>query len=163
MNDLADFVGINPALPLVFAFGGERINPGYHVTEVKHAAVRSLDCGRGSDQWDELVVQLLDGSPASDEEHMSGGKFLGIVNAALSSLTIQQPTELFFEFSPGNTAIRKLRIESAQSDDQQAVVTLGPEQAVCKPFQRAKLAGAQTGATTGCCGPAQTTSSCCAS
>lgn len=144
INDLKQQLIEKPELPLKFYFDGSMINPGYHVTEVKFASIKSIDCGRNSDieQWDEITVQLLDGSADSKQGHMPGSKFMGIVGKALEKLQESKAPYLFFEYAPNNGPIRKLSIESIETDSNEVSISLGSEQAVCKPFQRSKAARA---------------------
>ena len=173
ISNLSNILTEASTLPLKFYFDDTAINQGYHVTEVRHAAIKSQDCGRMSDteQWDEITVQLLDGSSSSTQGHMSGSKFLGIVGSALKSLESDAAPYLFFEFAPDNGPIRKLTIESVEQLDEEISVSLGSERAVCKPFQRAKdamTAAALSGVAiessgNGCCadGNRSDGSSCC--
>lgn len=45
--DLVNTMRTNPNLPVVFTLDDLTISQGYHITEVKHAMVDSLDCGPG--------------------------------------------------------------------------------------------------------------------
>lgn len=127
----------NPNLPLVFRLGDETINPGYHVTEIKHAVINAMDCGQGTEQWDEIIVQLLDGSALFKGEHMSCAKFTGIVSTAIGSLTVDENTLTYIEFAPNNAALRKLVIDSVKQSESEVVVHLSSPTAMCKPLQRA--------------------------
>lgn len=64
MSAFLSQIAASPQAPLVFNAEGTDIRPEYHVTEVKLAHIRALDCGRGAAEWDETVAQLLDGPPA---------------------------------------------------------------------------------------------------
>jgi hypothetical protein len=162
ISDLITVLGDSPDLALKFEFNGAQIKPGYHVTEVKHASVNAIDCGKNSplEQWEEITIQLLDGSSLSTQKHMTVAKFLAIVNAALNALSTTTAHLLFIEFAPDNGPIRKLSVESVDRNENEVIVSLGSEQAVCKPFERAKSALAsgaigdavnQVMANTGCC------------
>jgi hypothetical protein len=61
---------------LVLHAEGTAIRPEYHVTEIELAQVRSLDCGKGEAQWDETLVQLLDGPATAPDNgvHNVGSK-----------------------------------------------------------------------------------------
>nr|CAA6824594.1 MAG: Unknown protein [uncultured Thiotrichaceae bacterium] len=173
ISDLTAALYTKPDLPLKFYLDGAAINPGYHITEIRHAAINSLDCGRNSDseQWNEVTIQLLDGSAQSSEGHMSGSKFLAIVGTAVKSLSIDTAPYLFFEFALGNGPLRKLNIESIERTKDEISVSLGSETAVCKPFQRmadANTAKSLSGigalvADEACCsgGSTQAAKSCC--
>lgn len=159
---LGNFLSDYPDSQLVFMFEGQRIAPGYHITEVKHAQIESIDCGRGSDTWSEVVIQLLDGSPTSAEGYMMTSKYLGIVAAVNDSLHMRSDAKLFFEFAPGNGPMRRLYANTMEHAGEYTVVTLGGPVAVCKPFERMKKSG--TGNAAGaCCGTGGSSSSCCGS
>lgn len=172
INDLTWAVNEKADLPLKFYFDGTAINPGYHVTEVRAAEIHSVDCGKNSDieKWNEITVQLLDGSATSTEGHMQGSKFMAILGSALKSLQTETASHLFFEYAPENGPIRKLSVESVEHTDSEIAVSLGSEKAVCKPFQRALAAGAAAAGVVGqssgesCCadGKRSDGSSCCA-
>ncbi len=171
IHDLTATMRATPDVPLKFSFDDHSIRPGYHVTEVKHATVRSLDCGRGTEQWDELIIQLLDGPEQSTQDYMSTSKFMGIVGAAVDTLSVDAAPTLSFEFAPGNGPIRKLTVTGISQNKDSMEVALAGEKAVCKPFQRAiaeRTAANSSGSTvqsstSKCCagGNNNNTSSCC--
>lgn len=140
--ELLSTLAKNTQNPLVFRTGSQNINPGYHVTEIKKAQVASMDCGRGTDHWLEVVIQLLDGKSTSTQKLMSTDKFIGIASSALATLP---PHKLYFEFSPGNGALLKMQVESIRVEDDQNVVVLSALAAECKPM----LGFLKTG--TSCC------------
>ena len=76
-----------PEIPLIFYLEGISINQGYHVTEVKHASIKSMDCGRRADAWEEIIIQLLDGQASSAQGFMSTSKFTSIVSGTLKSFS----------------------------------------------------------------------------
>jgi len=154
-------LGESPDIPVTFHVDGTGIHQGYHVTELKHAQVRSIDCGRHSEVeiWDEITVQLLDGTTQSTQGHMSSTKLRTIVNSALTKLEVDAAAQLFFEFAPDNGPLRKLSVDTIESSDDELVILLESEKALCKPYQRLKdavtlggVASAQTGG--GCCSTA---------
>ncbi len=140
VRDLTARLPATSETPLKFYFESAPINPGYHVTEVRYAAINSLDCGNGNEQWDEVTIQLLDGSSGSTEGYMATSKFVGIVSGALKSLSNDVPQHLFFEFAPDNGAIRKLTVQKIENSADEIAVYLGREKALCKPLQRMKAA-----------------------
>ena len=132
-----------PEIPLRFYLEGISINQGYHVTEVKHASIKSMDCGRRADAWEEITIQLLDGEANSVRGFMSTTKFTSILRATLNSFSENSTPVLFFEFTPNNGPLQKLRIKSVESDDQELSIHLVCEKAACKPFQRWRETGSE--------------------
>lgn len=172
MNQLLALLQENPDKALVFQFGESIINPEYHVTEIKHARINSVDCGKKSkpEHWEELCVQLLDGAANNTGAYMPTGKFAGIVGTAVKRLNVESNAALYFEFSPNNGPMNKLHAVSIDADESQLRIHLGSQSAVCKPFQRSKLAQATVALSggaiglqqlAGCCSGKKKQSRCC--
>ena len=61
------------------------VGANYHITEVKHTSIESVDCGSGTDAWNETVIQLWESpSEINKTDHMPTLKALGILE--ISSL-----------------------------------------------------------------------------
>ncbi|MBL4906377.1 MAG: hypothetical protein JKX94_02920 [Sneathiella sp.] len=147
---------------LVFSNNGKEINPDYHVTELKSAAVRSIDCGRNLSEWTETIIQLLDGPQSIKGEHMTAFKFSQIATASIETVPALADGALWFEYAPGNGPIRKLSVSSVQIDGDRIKIQLGGAAAACKPRKK-WLENAQASdlsASSGCCG--SKSSICCA-
>ncbi len=123
-------------LPLAFNAAGTALSPGYHLTEIKLATVRSLDCSSKADQWDEVIVQLLDGNPASTAGYMNVAKLLSILDRALAQQSSCDSAELYFEFAPTDNTLQKFAVASITEADGVVHVGLQGLQTQCKPFQR---------------------------
>ena len=152
-----------PEASLKFYLDDVCINQGYHVTEVKYASVQSMDCGKHTDAWNELLIQLLDGHANSTQGFMSASKFKNIVSKALGTLPGDSAPDLFFEFAPGNRSLQKLKIRKIKANQEEIKIHLEHETAACKPFQRWGRAGdmlekAWSSRGSACCSGA---SSCC--
>ena len=152
---LKSVLAANEDSPLVFSFEGQTIHPGYHVTEIQHAGVNALDCGSGKDQWEEITVQLMDGSALFKGEHMSCGKFIRIISKAIESLSYDENTLTFIEFAPNNVGLRKLVIDSVETSEEQVLVHLSSPTAMCKPYQRAMAGKPATADKSSCCDTTQ--------
>lgn len=154
LSSFLSSIASQPQAALVFKAEGADIRPEYHVTEVKLAHIRALDCGRGQAEWDETLVQLLDGPPATGAggKHMSAGKFGGITKASLDSFGESARGELFFEFAPANAAARKFAVHRVEYENDVWTVHLGAVSATCKPASRQLSAKSAT--ARGCCATA---------
>lgn len=120
---------------LVFEHEGQIIQPDYHVTEIKQAHIHSLDCGKGDSEWDEIIIQLLNGpvSPKSNAEYMQAGKFISIVSAAIKSLPDASSAELYFEYSADNKSTERLHFDKLSTNAGSWLIELSPTPASCKP------------------------------
>ena len=141
--------------PLIFVTENGPINAGYHVTEVKLASVRSLDCAARRSDWTEAQIQLLDGR---GQDYMTVGKFTGILRKATTELVGLLEAPVKFEFSHGNKGLHILEPGRPIMGSHEVSLPLGEVNAACKPAVEVALASTNTG----CYGGAQKApSSCC--
>jgi len=154
INTLITTLRANPDLPVVFTQNERAISPGYHITEVKTAVVDSLDCGQGTDQWQELVIQLLDGNAGSSNTYMQSATMAGIMNQALNNTQVDDSTHLYFEFAPDNASLQKSTVRAIETANNTITIELAITSAQCKPFQRALASGKASTGASGCCGSA---------
>jgi hypothetical protein len=164
-----------PEARLVFHAEGTAIRPEHHVTEIKLTQMRSLDCGKGEAQWDETLVQLLDGPATAPDNgvHMSARKFAETAGSGLNGLRAPAKAELFFEFGPANSAARKLAVHSIEQRGDTWEVQLGGVSAVCKPAlpwlaantngirARRKIEEGASAKQGPCCAPTFSPNTCC--
>ena len=122
--------------PLIFEYDGTRIQPGYHVTEVKRVRVESLDCGANPEGWTETVVQLWDVPGKPGEGFMTAGKFRAILEKVHSRLPLELDAPLMFEYGDTKAAIRLLTAPDVQPEGDHVLVRLEPKRASCKPNDR---------------------------
>jgi len=145
-------------LALVFEYAGRKVQPGYHVTEVKSGSFSALDCGANPERWREAFIQLWDTSES--RAHMPVGKFLSIIGKVLSAIDLDQDTRLTFEVSDGFRSIELYRALAIDVDGDSVNVTLGNLPASCKPRDR-WLEGRSDVLPKACSGPAAKSSGGC--
>ena len=121
---------------LVFEYAGRRIQPGYHVTEVKSGTFASLDCGANPEHWSETVVQLWDVPGGEDAEHMSVAKFRSIYERVGTKVPL--PGEAKLTFEAGDDASAAVHHDAARLwvEGDAVVVELRAQQTTCKPRDR---------------------------
>lgn len=141
------------------------VNPEYHLTEVRVAACKGMDCGGNVEQWTEVQIQLLESQPQTSANAvplaaMSAMKMSNILTKAASTLAPPADSQLVFELTTRSGVLGKWQIGSIDPDSDQLAVRLTPMQAVCKP------AAKQDSGADSCCGPVATSAfcetSCCA-
>lgn len=143
--------------PLVIDYAERRIQPGYHVTEVKAGAFVTLDCGGQPDAWQETVLQVEDIPAKPDQTYMSVGKFRSILAQVDRKLRLDPQARLTFEVSRPGEAMQVFDVAGIAVERDAAVLNLGPRPAICKPRHRA----AQAATEAACCAP-RTSGQCCA-
>ncbi|PZA05936.1 hypothetical protein EWH23_09585 [Meiothermus sp. PNK-Is4] len=141
----------HPDKVLVFEYDtGQRVAPGYHVTEIMNVTYESMDCGGQANAWRETVVQLMDPSPKDKPEFMPVKKFLSIYNRVAASVAVEGEAEVRFEYgNPARPAMR-YHVGRLEVEGEKLVVRLTPPGVTCKAADWARAAG--------CCGPAVETS-----
>ena len=146
-------------LPLVFHYDGRPVKAGYHVTEVKAGKFAALDCGANPEAWTEIFVQLWD-VEGDDRAHMPAGKFAAIIRKVSEHVHLEEPAKLTFEVSDGVRPMQLYCASLPRLRDNAAHVALAPRPASCKP--RDRWLAEERSPPAGCCGPASSTSLCCA-
>ena len=66
---------------LLFEYApGMLVGANYHITEVKHVSIDSVDCGAGTDSWKETIIQLWESpSELGKSEYLTTYKALEIL------------------------------------------------------------------------------------
>lgn len=149
---LADLAKCPPSASLVFVAEGERIKAGYHLTEVKQARISSVDCGGRNSEWQEAVLQLLDGYGRT---HMPVRKFQAILTRCLELLPDLADLPVHAEFGAANAGLRIYALTAPVEAGGQVTIRLTEKRAQCKPF--ADAVGCRSGtpskpSATRCCG-----------
>lgn len=122
----------------IFTTPDGEIGRGYHLTEIKRAAIEALDCGGRTDRWTEVVLQLLDGDVGRP---MTVGTLKGILERGRHTLEGLDGARLQVEFAHANQGLSRHTIAGIASDPGQTTIALQPERAACKPIAEV-LAGA---------------------
>jgi hypothetical protein len=158
-GDLLRVLARHKSKQLVFAFDGEVIRPGYHVTEVKDGRFSALDCGANPETWRETFIQLWDVAENPERGFMPAGRFLAIMEKVAEHVPFDPQAKLTFEVSDGEAAIRLFKAAAVDisSEDGFVRVQLVPHPASCKPRDR-WLTQQDANA---CCGASSAKEPCC--
>ena len=159
LNDLLARLGAAADRPVAFRTPQGAVRAGYHLTEFKLAHVRSVDCGRGTHEWNEAIVELLDGGGGAAEP-MRSSKLSAIVKEVVGALPAMGDAPLVIEF--GSDGLARYRIEAVEPHEESGsgerggdgwVVLLAPLRGQCKPVSHAILRAPQREpASASCCG-----------
>lgn len=85
---------------LLFQYApGQLVGANYHITEVKHVSIDSVDCGAGTDAWNETIIQLWE-SPTElgKNEYMTAYKASGILQKVGSIKSYDPDSIVKFEY-----------------------------------------------------------------
>ena len=143
-----------PDDPLIFENeAGNRVHPGYHLTEIKAAHFDTVDCGGQTNRWNETIVQLWVPAAANEDEgYMSAGKFLRIFDKVTAIIPLDLKAETRVEYGDENFFPSLYHVESITSADGATRVLLAPPATTCKARDR-RVAKAEAGVCceTACC------------
>ena len=109
------------------------VGANYHITEVKHLKIDSVDCGSGTDQWNETIIQLWE-SPGEigKTEYMSTLKALGILKKVGKMRPYDLSAEVKFEYSNDTFHTAQLFVNDFEIKGQQLILKLAVEKTDCK-------------------------------
>lgn len=136
----------HPQASLVFDLPHGRVRPGYHITELLSASIRSVDCGGNPSAWHEAVLQLVEPAGGKEQSWLSTAKASGILKKTASAAPVPEDAELMLELRPdGADAARRYALEASSLEDGRLVFRARGAGTQCKP-------AARSWAGTGCCG-----------
>ena len=134
-----------PTNALVFANAeGEKIQAGYHLTELKAAAFETVDCGGQVNRWDETIAQLWVPS-VPDEDYMSVAKFLKIFDRVSGMISLDPEAEMRIEYGDDRFFPSNYHVRSVTNEAGHTCVLLEPPQTTCKARDR-RAAGTRSSA-----------------
>ncbi|MBM1105566.1 hypothetical protein JQC67_05365 [Aurantibacter crassamenti] len=124
----------HPNKDLVFEYEkGKTVQPNYHITEVKNITIDSVDCGAGTDSWQETIIQLWESpSEIGKRDYISTSKALSILNKVDKLKPMQRNVEVKFEYSNANFHTAQLFVNDFEIDSEKLFFKLGVEKTDCK-------------------------------
>lgn len=142
------------------------VGANYHITEVKHTKVDSVDCGSQTDAWNETIIQLWE-SPLElgKTEYMSVFKAAAILKKVGEMKPYDLDSEVKFEYSNANFHTAQLFVNDFEIKENNLIIKLAIQKTDCKakelcgvPEQVVELAEKVVEKVESCCSP---NSGCC--
>ena len=144
----------NPGKQLHFTYphigseGIRNVPPTYHITEIKHLDINSVDCGGYKHRLKETVIQLLVNDHEPLRKAWTTNKALSIIEIVNNAHALDPEASLFFEYSDESRQRVIHQIHQVGEKHDSVTVHLGTMPTVCKPSQGIV---SQEKVTTGCC------------
>ncbi|MFT5243989.1 MAG: hypothetical protein ACJA1H_001688 [Glaciecola sp.] len=119
---------------LLFEYASNKfVGANYHITEVKHIKVDSVDCGAQTDSWNETVIQLWESPLEKNKtEHMSVFKALSILKTVGKKKSYDLDAEVKFEYSNASFHTAQLFVNDFKIENDTLTFQLGIEKTDCK-------------------------------
>lgn len=109
------------------------VGANYHITEVKHITIDSVNCGSQTDSWKETIIQLWESpSELGKTEYMTVYKAFGILNKVGKMKPYVLDAEVKFEYSNTNFNTAQLFVDGFEIQDTNLIITLAIEKTDCK-------------------------------
>ncbi len=109
------------------------VGANYHITEVKHIVIDSVDCGSQTDAWNETIIQLWESpNELGKMEYMSVLKALGILNKVGKMKAYTLDAEVKFEYSNATFHTAQLFVNDFETRGNNLIIKLAIEKTDCK-------------------------------
>jgi len=133
-SELFDLLKQHREKPLLFEYAPNLlVGANYHITEVKHLKIDSVDCGAGTDAWNETIIQLWE-SPEEigKTEFMIVSKALDILNRVGQMKAYDLDAEVKFEYSNANFHTAQLDVTGFSIKNENLLIRLEVNPTDCK-------------------------------
>ena len=133
-QDLFNILEQNQDKALIFKYAPNLlVGANYHITEVKHLSVDSVDCGARTDAWKETIIQLWESpSELNKTEYMSVYKALAILKKVGKMKPYVLDAEVKFEYSNATFHTAQLFVNDYEIKNNNLIVKLAVEKTDCK-------------------------------
>jgi len=112
---------------------GQLVGANYHITEVKHIKIDSVDCGARKDNWNETVIQLWESpSELGKTQFMSAKKAHGILNKVGKMKSYDLDSEVKFEYGNQLFHTAQLFVNDYEIHGENLMFTLAVQKTACK-------------------------------
>lgn len=133
------------------------VGANYHITEVKHISIDSVDCGGMTDNWNETVIQLWESpSKLGKRDFMKVDKAIEIFDRVASMKPYDLEAEVKFEYSNAKFHTAQLFVNDFEIQDDNLIIKLAIEKTDCKAKSTCGVQDAETtiAEEEPCCSPA---------
>ncbi|HLF50653.1 DUF6428 family protein [Flavobacterium sp.] len=132
----------NPELHLQFEFAeNQRVNPSFHITEIKQANITSVDCGGKMNAWTEVIVQLWEPNTNETERPMKVSKAMSIIDLVEKTLPLNPNSPVKIEFGNDSFETRQMHPQDFQITNDEIIVKLTADKTECKAIGRGQTCG----------------------
>lgn len=157
-KELFQLLEANKDTTLLFEYApNQLVGANYHITEVKHIKIDSVDCGANEDSWNETIIQLWESpSELGKTEFMSSYKALGILNKVGKMKAYDLEAEVKFEYSNALFHTAQLFVNDTKVQNGKLLISLAIEKTDCKAKDTCGVpepAVAEVTSSEACCTP----------
>ncbi|WP_299246066.1 DUF6428 family protein [uncultured Aquimarina sp.] len=133
-SEFISLLGEHQDKSLLFEYApGMLVGANYHITEVKHVSIDSVDCGAGTDSWKETIIQLWESpSELGKRDYLSAYKALGILRKVgkMTAYNMDAPVKIEYGNAMFHTA--HLHVTGITINEGQLIIKLAIQSTDCK-------------------------------
>ncbi|MBN4070180.1 hypothetical protein JYT76_00695 [Olleya sp. AH-315-F22] len=130
------------------------VGANYHITEVKHTSIESVDCGAQTDTWNETVIQLWESpNKLGKTEFMIVEKALSILNKVGTMKPYVLDAEVKFEYSNATFHTTQLFVNDFELRDDNLIIKLVVKKTDCKAKSTCGIPETVEELSEACCSP----------
>ncbi len=124
----------NPNKALLFEYAPNQFaGTNYHLTEIKSAAITSVDCGGVSHDWNETIFQLWENpKEIGKTTYMTTSKIFDIISKVNSIKPLLMDTEVKVEYGNSIFHTANLSIQNITINENRIIIQLHTEKTLCK-------------------------------
>lgn len=131
-----------PEQILQFQYAADKlVAPSYHITEIKQAAITSVDCGGKVNAWTEIIVQLWEPEEQQTDRAMAVNKALMIVDLVEKNLDLHPKGIVKIEFGNAAFDTRQMYPGEFVLQGENLLIDLQPDATQCKATDRGTTCG----------------------
>ncbi|WP_114492461.1 DUF6428 family protein [Candidatus Ulvibacter alkanivorans] len=156
IQELLSLLETHSGKELMFQYDTNKfVGKNYHITEVKHLQIDSVDCGARTDAWNETIIQLWEApSEVNKTEGMSALKALGILKKVGRLRSYDSASEVRFEYGNEEFHTAQLFVNDYEIYGSELRLNLAIQKTECKAKEACGLPSEKTMvAETSCCTP----------
>lgn len=133
---------------------GKLVGANYHITEIKHLSIDSVNCGGGTEFWEETLVQLWE-SPLekAKTEFMSTYKALSILKKVGRIKPFALDAEIKFEYGNSGFHTSQLFVNDFEIKGRNLIIQLAVMKTDCKDKAACGITETAEAAQEACCSP----------
>ena len=132
----------NPGLHLQFEFAeNQKVNPTFHITEIKQANITAVDCGGKKNEWTEIIVQLWEPNTKEIKRSMQVSKAIGIIDLVEKTIPLNPNSIVKIEFGNDLFETRQMLPQDFEIINDEIIVKLTADKTQCKAIDRGESCG----------------------
>ncbi|WP_299258507.1 DUF6428 family protein [uncultured Aquimarina sp.] len=133
-SEFISILGEHQDKSLLFEYApGMLVGANYHITEVKHISIDSVDCGAGTDSWKETIIQLWESpSELGKRDYLNTYKALGILRKVGKMKAYEMDAPVKIEYGNAMFHTAHLHVTGFTINEGQLIIKLAVQPTDCK-------------------------------